>query len=75
MISMSKIHSIRQLRQDGLSITDTSKSLDVSRNTVYKYLEEQDLSPQMPIAKEKKSVLDLLCSFEACHKHTQMNIA
>lgn len=55
---MSKIHSIRQLRREGRSVTDIANSLDVSRNTVYKYLAEQDLSPKMPVSKRRGSILD-----------------
>ena len=48
MISMSKAYSIRQLRMEGDSIAEISRKLDVSRDTVYKYLAEDDLSPKPP---------------------------
>ena len=40
MISMSKAYSIRQLRMEGDSIAEISRKLEVSRDTVYKYLGE-----------------------------------
>lgn len=58
MISMSKIHSIRRMRMEGSSITEISNILEISRNTVYKYLEAEDLSPQMPVRKSGTSLLD-----------------
>ena len=44
MISMSKAYSIRQLRMEGDSIAEISRKLEVSRDTVYKYLAMGDLS-------------------------------
>lgn len=58
MISMSKVHSIREMRMRGLSISQISRELDISRNTVYKYLKEQDLSPAMPVSKQRERKLD-----------------
>lgn len=58
MISMSKIHSIRQMRREGTSISEIAQTLDVSRNTVYKYIDEVDLSPKMPVKSIRSSVLD-----------------
>ena len=49
MISMSKAYSIRQLRMEGDSIAEISRKLEVSRDTVYKYLEMDDFSPEMPV--------------------------
>lgn len=37
MIGMPTINSIRQLRRDGLSITDIASATGVSRDTVYKF--------------------------------------
>ena len=44
MISMSKAYSIRQLRMEGDSIAEISRKLEVSRDTVCKYLAMEDLS-------------------------------
>ena len=44
MISMSKAYSIRQLRMEGDSIAEISRKLEVSRDTVYKYLVMENLS-------------------------------
>lgn len=44
MISMSKAYSIRQLKMEGDSIAEISRKLEVSRDTVYKYLAMEDLS-------------------------------
>lgn len=43
---------------EGSSITEISNILEISRNTVYKYLEAEDLSPQMPVRKSGTSLLD-----------------
>lgn len=48
MISMSKAYSIRQLRMEGDSIAEISRKLEVSRDTVYKYLAMDDLSQRPP---------------------------
>lgn len=48
MISMSSVDSIRQQRRDGHSVTDIAKMNGVSRDTVYKYLQMDDFSPNPP---------------------------
>ncbi|WP_314653601.1 IS21 family transposase [Slackia exigua] len=59
MISMSDVHSIRQLRRSGESVTSIAKAVGVSRDTVYKYLRMDDLSPKMPQpAEPRPSKLD-----------------
>ena len=58
MISMSKACSIRQLRMEGDSIAEISRKLEVSRDTVYKYLAMDDLSQGPPAPRAKGSVLD-----------------
>lgn len=55
---MSKIHSMRQMRREGSGISEIAKTLEVSRNTVYKYLNEVDLSPKMPVKESRTSILD-----------------
>ena len=42
---MSKVQSIREMRREGESVTAISKKLEVSRDTVYKYLNESESSP------------------------------
>ena len=58
MISMSKAYSIRQPRMEGDSIAEISRKLEVSRDTVYKYLAMEDLSQRPPAPRAKASVLD-----------------
>lgn len=58
MIDMPTISSIRQQRRDGYSISDIAKMNGVSRDTVYKYLKEDDFSPPPPIKKPSASKLD-----------------
>ena len=55
---MPTINSIRQLRRDGLSITDIASATGVSRDTVYKYLKKDDFSPQIPSKQKHASKLD-----------------
>ena len=51
-ISMSKVQTIRQLKREGESIAGISRIVGVSRDTVYKYLEMDDFSPEMPARKQ-----------------------
>lgn len=56
---MSKVNCIRQMRREGESISSIAESLDVSRDTVYKYARKEDFSPAMPVdAPTKPSKLD-----------------
>ena len=48
MIKMSKIYSIRQLRKAGESVVAIAEKEGVSRDTVYKYIEKDNLTPQIP---------------------------
>lgn len=58
-ISMSKVNCIRQMRREGGSISSIAESLDVSRDTVYKYTRKDDFSPAMPVdGPTKPSKLD-----------------
>ena len=57
-ISMSKVQTIRQLKREGESIAGISRIVGVSRDTVYKYLEMDDFSPEMPVKKPAKSIMD-----------------
>lgn len=58
MISMSKVHSIRQMRKEGASIAAISRELGISEPTVRKYLNLDDLSPKPPVRKGRKSVIE-----------------
>ena len=42
----------------GHSVSEISRTLEVSRDTVYKYLEESDLSPRPPARRKSTSVMD-----------------
>ena len=58
MINMSTVNSIRQQRRDGFSISDIAKMNGVSRDTVYKYLAQDDFSPRPPARRSAPSKLD-----------------
>ena len=58
MISMSKVNSIHQMRREGDSIAEIARKTGISRNTVYKYLAEDDFSPKPPIGLKRPSKLD-----------------
>ena len=58
MISMSKVNAIRRTRREGKAVAETARAVGVCRDTVYKYLREQDLSPKTPVARPRKSKLD-----------------
>ncbi len=58
MVNMSTVNSIRQQRRDGFSISDIAKMNGVSRDTVYKYLAQDDFSPRPPARRSAPSKLD-----------------
>lgn len=58
MISMSKVNDIRRMRREGKSVAEIARATGVCRDTVYKYLKMDDLSPMMPTTKPRKSKLD-----------------
>ena len=58
MISMSTIHSIRQMRKNGVSIAEIARIAGVSGTTVYAKLADPDLSPEFPIKKTSERMLD-----------------
>lgn len=58
MISMSTIHSIRQMRKNGVPIAEIARIAGVSRTTVYAKLDEPDLSPEFPLRKTQGKMLD-----------------
>ena len=55
---MSTINSIRQQRRDGHSISSIAKMNGISRDTVYKYLSQDDFSPRIPQKRMMPSKLD-----------------
>lgn len=56
---MSSINSIRQMRRDGENVAEIARKTGVCRDTVYKYLQQDDFSPVMPItAASRPSKLD-----------------
>ena len=58
IINMPTVNSIRQQRRDGFSISDIAKMNGVSRDTVYKYLAQDDFSPRPPARRSAPSKLD-----------------
>lgn len=58
MISMSTVHSIRQMRKRGDSISEITRKMGLSRNTVYAKLEEPDLTPPIPMRRRGDRMLD-----------------
>lgn len=58
MISMPTVNSIHQLKREGASVSEISKKLGISRNTVYAYLRKTDFSPELPVKRRKPSKLD-----------------
>lgn len=58
MISMSQTYSIRQMRKNGESISEIARKTGVSRNTVYAKLAISDLSPRMPVKRDKAKTPD-----------------
>ena len=57
MIGMSQIHSIRQLKAQGESVAGIARKVGVSRNTVYRHLDD-DLSPKPPRSASRVRLLD-----------------
>lgn len=58
MISMSKVNDIRRMRREGKSVSAIARDVGVSRDTVYRYLRMDDLSPKMPARATRGSRLD-----------------
>ncbi len=55
---MPKVNSIHQLKREGDSVSEISRKLGISRNTVYAYLKKDDFSPKLPVKKRSTSKLD-----------------
>ena len=58
MINMSTVNSIRQQRRDGFSISDIARMNGVSRDAVYKYMNQDGFSPGPPAKRRNPSKLD-----------------
>lgn len=58
MISMTKVHSIHQMRREGAGVSEIARTLDISRDTVYEYLKKDNFSPKMPLKQKRASKLD-----------------
>ena len=57
MINMSTVNSIRQQRRDGFSISDIARMNGASQDTVYKYISQDDFSPEPPAKRRSPSKL------------------
>ncbi len=60
MLTMSQINDIRDFRdlsQKGYSISKISSLTGLDRKTVRKYLNQDDFSPQPPVAKRRTSIV------------------
>jgi len=55
---MPQVTTIRQLRRSGDTIAEISRKTGLSRDTVYKYLRAEDLSPKIPMERKRKSKCD-----------------
>ena len=58
MLNMSQVNNIRDLARSGYRISEISRKTGKDRKTIQKYLEKDDFSPQPPVTKETKSILD-----------------
>ena len=58
MLDMSQVNSIRDLKQMGYRNSEISKKEKVDLKTVRKYLQQEDFSPEPPVAIERSSNLD-----------------
>lgn len=57
MLTMSQINDIRDLSKKGYGISKISSLTGVDRKTVRKYLEQDDFSPEPPVAKTRGSIV------------------
>ena len=55
---MTKQNDIRQLWRRGDSVTEIARKTGVSRDTVYKYRDKEDFSPEPPVKSARPSKLD-----------------
>lgn len=52
---MSKVNCIRQMRREGVPIAVIAKTTGVSRDTVYKYVAQEDFSPSLPAGQARRA--------------------
>lgn len=57
MISISTVHSIRQMRKKDDSRSEIARNAGLSRNTAYIKLEEPDLTPPIPVSRRGDKML------------------
>ncbi len=57
MLTMSQINYIRDLSKNGYGISKISSITGRDRKTVSKYLEQDDFSPEPPVAKASRSIV------------------
>ena len=55
---MPQIHGIREMSQEGHSVAEISRKIEVDEKTVRKYLKQEDFSPQPPEKLRRPSRLD-----------------
>ena len=72
MLTMSQINDIRDLSQKGYSISKISSLTGLDRKTVRKYLNQDDFSPQPPVAKRRTSIVTP-CKSSACPRQKSIN--
>ena len=56
MLTMSQINDIRDLSRKGYRISKISSLTGMDRKTIRKYLEQDDFSPEPPVAKTRASI-------------------
>ena len=57
MLTMSQINDIRDLSRKGYGISKISSLTGADRKTIRKYLEQDDFSPEPPVAKSRASIV------------------
>ena len=57
MLTMSQINDIKDLSRKGYGISKISSLTGLDRKTVRKYLEQDDFSPEPPVAKTRTSIV------------------
>ena len=58
MLNMPQVHSIKEMDQEGRSIAEIARKLEIDEKTVRKYLKMDDFSPQIPERRTMPSSLD-----------------
>ena len=57
MLTMSQINDIRDLSRMGYNVSKISSITGKDRKTINKYLEQDDFSPEPPVAKSRSSIV------------------